>query len=67
MEQSRSRAPLNNPPYFDGSNYPHWKVQMKYFIKMQGEWVWNLVEYEGGAPLKLDMNRKSTSELKPKR
>ena len=39
---------------------------MKYFIKMQGEWVWNLVEYEGGAPLKLDMNRKSTSELKPK-
>ena len=39
---------------------------MKYFIKMQGEWVWNLVEYEWGAPLKLDMNGKSTSELKPK-
>ena len=33
---------------------------------MQGEMVWNLVEYGWGPTLKLDVNRKSTSELKPK-
>ena len=28
--------------------------------------VWNLVEYGWGPALKLDVNKKSTSELKPK-
>ena len=45
MKQPRFGAPLNSPPYFDGSNYPHWNVRMNFFIKMQVERVWNLVEY----------------------
>ena len=31
MEQRRYEAPLNSPPYFDGSNYPHWKAEMEFF------------------------------------
>ena len=47
----KTRAPLNSPPYFDGSNYPYNKARMKFFLKMQGEQVWNLVEYGWGPPL----------------
>ena len=32
---------------------------------MQIERVWNLVEYGWGPPLKLEVNGKSTSKLKP--
>ena len=39
---------------------------MKYFLKIQCEQVWNLVEYGQGPLLRLDVNGKSTSELKPK-
>ena len=66
MEQPRFGGPLNSPPFFYGSNYPHWNAQIIFFLKVQGEMVWNLVEYGWGPALKLDVNRKSTSELKPK-
>ena len=39
---------------------------MKYFLKIQGEQVWNSVEYGQRPLLRLDVNGKSTSELKPK-
>lgn len=65
MEQPKIGA-LNSSPYFDGSNYPHWKTLMKFFLKLPGEWVWNLMEYGWGPPLRLDVNGKSTRELKLK-
>ena len=39
---------------------------MQYFLKIQGEQVWNLVKYGQGPLLRLDVNGKSISELKPK-
>ena len=33
MEQKKYGAPLNSLPYFDGSNYPHWKPWMKFILK----------------------------------
>ena len=33
------------PPHFDGSNYAHWKVRMKAFLKSIDERVWNSIEY----------------------
>lgn len=46
-EQPRSKVPLNSPPYFNGSNYPHQKAQMEFFLKRQGERLgmkWNMDE-----------------------
>ena len=57
---------MKSAPYFDGSNYPYWKSRMKYFLKIQGEQVWNSLKYGQGPLLRLDVNGKSTSELKPK-
>ena len=42
MEHGHS---LEIPPNFDGSNYTHWKVRMKAFLKSIDERVWNSVEY----------------------
>ncbi|KAL6348673.1 hypothetical protein AAG906_019372 [Vitis piasezkii] len=39
---------------------------MMVFLKMQGESVWNLVEYGWGPPLILDAQGRSIGELKPK-
>ena len=66
MEQSKSGAPLNSPPYLDRNNYSHWKARMMVFLKIQGERVWNLVEYGWGPPLILDAQGRSIRELKPK-
>ena len=66
MEQSKSGAPLNSPPYLDRNNYSHWKARMMVFLKMQSERVWNLVEYGWGPPLILDAQGRSTKEWKPK-
>ena len=66
MEQLRFVASLNSPPYFDRSNYSYWKTQMKFFLKIQDERVWNSVEHGWGPPLKLDVNRKTIGELKLK-
>ena len=37
-----------------------------FFLTMQGERVWNSVEYGWGPPLILDAQGRSTRELKPK-
>ena len=37
-----------------------------FFLKMQGERVWNSVEYGWGQPLILDAQGRSIGELKPK-
>lgn len=66
MEQPRYVALLNSSLYFDGSNYPHWKAQIDFFLNMQRKMVWNVVEYGWGPLLKLDMIGKSIGELKPK-
>ena len=39
MEQSKSGAPLNSAPYFDGNKHSHWKARVMFFLKMQGERV----------------------------
>ena len=36
--------PLNAPPYFDGSNYAFWKVQMRAFLCSIDDTVWDAVE-----------------------
>ena len=41
MDQSQS---LNAPPYFDGSNYVFWKVQMRAFLYSIDEAIWDAVE-----------------------
>ena len=41
MDPSQS---LNDPPYFDGSNYSFWKVRMKAFLCSIDEAVWDAVE-----------------------
>ena len=41
MERSQS---LNAPPYFDGSNFAFWKVQMKAFLCLIDESVWDTVD-----------------------
>ena len=64
MEQLKNGAPLNNPPYFNRSNYSNWKEIMMFFLKMQGEKVWNSIEYGWGPPLILDAQGRSIGELK---
>ena len=27
------RSSINNPPYFDGNNYPHWKAYIEFFLR----------------------------------
>ena len=41
MDRSRS---LNAPPYFNGSNYAFWKVQMRAFLCSIDESVWDAVD-----------------------
>ena len=41
MDESQS---LNVPPYFDGNNYPFWKVLMKAFLCSIDDTVWDAVE-----------------------
>ena len=42
------------------------KHEWCFFLKMQGERVWNSIEYGWGPPLILDAQGRSTGELKPK-
>ena len=41
MDQSQS---LNAPPYFDGSNYAFWKVQMRASLCSIDESFWDAVD-----------------------
>ncbi|XP_065628386.1 uncharacterized protein LOC136067056 [Quercus suber] len=41
MDRSQS---LNVPPYFDGSNYAFWKVQMRAFLCSIDDTIWDVVE-----------------------
>ena len=43
FERDRSQS-LNAPPYFDGSNYAFWKVQMRAFLCSIDESVWDAVD-----------------------
>ena len=42
FEMDRSQS-LNAPPYFDGSNYAFWKVQMRAFLCSIDESVWDAI------------------------
>ena len=57
---------MNNPTYIDGNNYSHWKTRIMFFLKMQGEKVWNLVKYGWGPPLILNAQGRSIEERKRK-
>ena len=43
FEMYRSQS-LNAPPYFDGSNYAFWKVQMRSFLCSIDETIWDAVD-----------------------
>ena len=45
FEMDRSQS-LNAPPYFDGSNYAFWKVQMRAFLCSIDEYVWDVVDID---------------------
>ena len=47
MDRSQS---LNAPPYFDDSNYAFWKVQMRAFLCLIDEAVWDAVEIDWTRP-----------------
>ena len=47
MDQSQS---LNAPPYFDGSNYAFWKVQMRAFLCSIDESIWDAVDISWTRP-----------------
>ena len=66
MEQTKSGALWNSPPYFDRYNYSYWKTQMMFFLKTHGEGIWNFVEYGWRPLLILDAQGRSTGELKLK-
>lgn len=51
MEPQRVESSTNNPSYFDRNNNSHWKVHMKFFLKMQEKHVWNFVEFRWETPL----------------
>ncbi|RVX06607.1 hypothetical protein CK203_029547 [Vitis vinifera] len=66
MEPHQEGASIGRPHFLTGENYSHWKVRMQYFLKMQSEKVWNVVEF-GWSPLKvLDREGRSTNVVKPK-
>ena len=48
MERSQ---PLNCPPFFDGTEYLHWKVRMRAFLKSLDERVWMTVEHGWKPPV----------------
>ena len=60
------RSSINNPPYFDGNNYPHWKAYIEFFLRKQREQVQNMVRFNWGSSLKLDRIGRSIDELKSK-
>ena len=37
----------NKIPYFDGTNYPYWKVRMRAYLLSIGALVWEIVENQG--------------------
>ena len=47
MDQSQS---LNEPPYFDGSNYAFWKVRMMVFLCSIDETIWDTIDIRWTRP-----------------
>ena len=35
---------IHRPPYFDGTNYVHWKNRMYVFLRAQEYEVWRVIE-----------------------
>ena len=54
MEPHQEGASIGRPPILTDENYSHWKVRMQYFLKMQSEKVWNIVEFGWSPPKVLD-------------
>ena len=50
MEPHQEGASIKRPPFLTDENYSHWKVRMQYFLKMQSEKVWNVVEFGWSPP-----------------
>ena len=66
MEPHQEGASIGRPHFLTGENYSHWKVRMQYFLKMQSEKVWNVVEFGWSPPMVLDRESRSTNVVKPK-
>ena len=45
MELQQVRSLINNLSYFGGNSYPYWQARMNFLLKMQGEQIWNVVEF----------------------
>ena len=65
MEHHQEGASIKRPHFLTVGNYPHWKVKIKYFLKMQNEKVWNAVEFGWNSPRVLDREGRPTSVVKP--
>ena len=66
MEPHQERAFIGRSPFLNGENYSHWKVKMQYFLKMQSENFWNIVEFGWSPPKVLDREGRPTNVMKPK-
>ena len=54
MEPQRMRLSINNQHSFHGNQLSPLEACIKFFLKMQGEQVWNLVEFNWELPLKVN-------------
>ena len=66
MEHHQEGASIGRPPFLTDDNYPHWKVKMDYFLKMQSEKIWNTIEFGWNPTKVLDRECRPTSVVKAK-
>ena len=48
---TRDLVHLGEAPYFDGSNYAHWKIRMTIFIKAMSPNLWRIVDAGFATPI----------------
>ncbi|KAK9106921.1 hypothetical protein Syun_022932 [Stephania yunnanensis] len=53
----------SRPPYFDGTNYAHWKVRMKFYIRAQNRFLWDAIE-SGYTPPDKPLKEYTAEEIK---
>ena len=66
MEPHQEGASIGRLPFLMEKNYSHWKVRMQYFLKIQSEKFWNVVDFGWSPPKVLDREGRPTNVIKPK-
>ena len=66
MEPHQEGASIGRLPFLTEKNYSHWKGRMQYFLKIQSEKFWNVVDFGWSPPMVLDREGRPTNVIKPK-